>query len=300
MHAERIERFIAHLHNERGLSPHTRQGYRRDLGKLAAFCDAHGLDRWDRLNIHHIRAFVATQHRRGLGGRSLQRLLSSLRGFFDYLIRESVMDHNPAAGVRAPRSPRRLPEVLDVDQMGRLLAIEGTEPLALRDRAIMELFYSSGLRLSELVALEVADVDLPDALVHVTRGKGGKARQVPVGNHARSALREWLRVRGGLAPPEEGALFVSRNGSRLSPRSVQLRIRHWARRQGLAAGLHPHMLRHSFASHLLESSGDLRAVQELLGHSNLSTTQIYTHLDFQHLARVYDDTHPRAKRRSGR
>lgn len=297
--SDQIGAFIAHLRNERGLSPHTRRGYRRDLIKLAEFCASHNLNEWGKVNSHHVRAFVAARHRQGLGGRSLQRLLSSLRVFFDYLIRESRLDHNPASGVRAPKSARRLPEVLDVDQVGRLLAIDDTDVLALRDRAIMELVYSSGLRLSELVSLNLPDVDLADAVVHVARGKGRKARQVPIGSHAREALEAWLDSRAALCVAEQEALFVSRNRRRLSPRSVQQRIRHWAKRQGIAAGVYPHMLRHSFASHLLESSSDLRAVQELLGHANLSTTQIYTHLDFQHLATVYDAAHPRAKRRGG-
>lgn len=297
---EQIDRFLAHLRDERGLSEHTRQAYRRDLAKLEDFCTEQGLNRWDMLRTHHIRAFAATQHRRGLGGRSLQRLLSALRAFFDYLTREGMLSHNPAAGVSAPRAPRRLPGVLDVDQMGRLLRIAGDDPLSARDRAILELFYSSGLRLAELVALDITDIDLDDGIVEIRRGKGGKGRRVPIGRQARAALRHWIECRNRVAGPDTPALFTGRRGRRLSARGVQLRITAQAARQGLDIGVHPHMLRHSFASHILESSGDLRAVQELLGHADISTTQIYTHLDFQHLARIYDAAHPRARKRDKR
>ena len=279
-------------------SPHTRAAYRHDLALLDGFCAAQELERWDRLTQHHVRALVAAQHRRGLTGRSLQRLLSTLRAFFAFLIDRHEMAHNPARGVRAPKSPRRLPHALDVDQTARLLDIAADDALAVRDRAIMELFYSSGLRLSELTRLDLADLDLHDATVRVT-GKGNKMRVVPVGSDARAALARWLDERRAIPGPDAAAPFVGRHGRRLHPRTVQTRIKLWARRQGLDISLHPHMLRHSSASHLLESSGDLRAVQELLGHADLSTTQIYTHLDFQHLAQVYDAAHPRAKRRGG-
>jgi integrase/recombinase XerC len=208
------------------------------------------------------------------------------------------MAANPASDVPSPKLPGRLPKTLDVDQIARLLELEGDDPLVLRDRAVMELFYSSGLRLSELTGLDVADLDLAEGLVRVT-GKGGKERIVPVGRKAREALTQWLNARREiLGEAAEEALFVSRLGRRLSTRSVQTRVREWARRLGMATGVHPHQLRHSFATHLLESSGDLRAVQELLGHANIGTTQIYTHLDFQHLARIYDKSHPRARKRS--
>ncbi len=291
-----ITRFLESLRVERRLSPHTLSGYRRDLTRLDAFCAAEDIARWNRLTAHHIRALVAAEHRRGLDGRSLQRLLSALRSFFEYLIARQEMTHNPAVGIRAPKSPRRLPVTLDVDQMNRLLELPGDGPLVTRDRAIMELFYSSGLRLSELVNLDLVDLDLEDATVRVT-GKGNKTRVVPVGRHARTALKAWIDERLAIPGPDARALFVGRGGRRLSPRAIQARLRAWARRQGLDLDLHPHMLRHSFASHLLESSGDLRAVQELLGHADISTTQIYTHLDFQHLAQVYDAAHPRARRR---
>ena len=291
-----IERFVAHLDHERRLSAHTLKNYRRDLRAVAGFCDAQGIGDWRALDVHGVRACVAALHRRGLSGRSLQRLLSALRSFYNYLLREDLAPHNPAAGVRAPKSPRALPHTLDADQLGRLLDIQARDPLALRDRAMMELMYSSGLRLAELVSLKPGDVDEADGTVRVT-GKGAKTRVVPVGRYALAALRAWRTAREALAAPNSGALFVTARGKPLGPRAVQLRLRAWARRQGIAAGVHPHLLRHSFASHLLESSGDMRAVQELLGHANISTTQIYTHLDFQHLAKVYDQAHPRARKR---
>lgn len=294
--AGRIARFLDTLRVERRYSPNTLAAYRRDLAALEEFCAAEGIARWEQLNAHHIRALIAARHRRGLTGRSLQRLLSALRGFFAWLISQHELKSNPAAGIRAPKSPRPLPGTLDVDQMARLLDIGATDVLALRDRAILELFYSSGLRLAELAGLDLGDLDLGDGAVRVT-GKGSKTRVVPVGRHARAALERWLAERRAIPGPDETALFVGRNGRRLAPRAVQARLKAWARRQGLDISLHPHMLRHSFASHLLESSGDLRAVQELLGHADISTTQIYTHLDFQHLAQVYDAAHPRAKRR---
>jgi len=290
------EAFLSHLQVERRLSPHTRNNYRRDLRRLASFCAARGVDDWRALNSHHIREFSAAQHRRGLGGRSIQRLLSAVRSFCEFLLREGVLHSNPAVGIHAPKTARRLPAVLDVDQMNHLLDGEETGPLALRDRAIMEILYSSGLRLAELVGLDIGAVDCDEGTVRVT-GKGGKTRVVPVGRQARHALRLWLTARQGFPGRDEAALFLSRQGRRLSARSVQLRIRRQAARQGLATPVYPHLLRHSFASHLLESSGDLRAVQELLGHADIATTQIYTHLDFQHLARVYDQTHPRARKR---
>lgn len=300
---EAIDRYLDHLSQTRRLSPHTRAAYARDLQALVAFCDRQGRDDWGTLTAHDIRAFAAAGHRQGLAGRSIQRRLSSVRGLYEYLLRQDTgtcrVSHNPAHDIRAPKSERRLPAVLDVDQMERLLAIAASQPLALRDLAFMELMYSSGLRLSELTGLDLPDLDLDEGLVRVT-GKGRKTRVVPVGRQAAAALRRWLGARGELLPPgsDQRALFVGRGGRRLSPRTVQQRLDQWARQQGLQGHVHPHMLRHSFASHLLESSGDLRAVQELLGHADISTTQVYTHLDFQHLADVYDRAHPRAKRRS--
>ncbi|MCC6716197.1 MAG: tyrosine recombinase XerC [Gammaproteobacteria bacterium] len=280
-------------------SPHTQAAYRRDLAKLVAFRARHGMEAWCEVGAQHVRVLIAEEHRGGLNGRSLQRLLSVLRAFFRYLVRGGKATHNPAELVRAPRAPRRLPKALDVDQAARLVEIaDGTEEagIAARDRAILELMYSCGLRVSELVGLDMRDVDLREAQVTVL-GKGRKQRKVPVGRHAVRALQHWMRVRPSWTAAETQALFLARRGARLTARAVQQRVRRWAIRQGLDTHVHPHMLRHSFASHVLESCGDLRAVQELLGHADISTTQIYTHLDFQHLARVYDSAHPRAKKR---
>jgi len=291
-----VERFVRHLGAERRLSPATCEAYRRDLARLREYDRRSRRRGWAALESADVRAFAAELHRRGLGGRSVQRALSAVRSFFEFLLRERLIGRNPARGIAAPRSPRRLPKALDVDRVAGLLDFEPDEPLALRDRAIMELFYSSGLRLAELVALELTDLDLPGGLVEVT-GKGRKRRLVPVGGHARQALVAWLRARNRLAGEGETALFVSRRGGRLGRRAVQARLAAWARRRGLGTRLHPHMLRHSFATHMLESSGDLRAVQELLGHADVRTTQVYTHLDFQRLAEVYDAAHPRASRK---
>jgi integrase/recombinase XerC len=291
------ERYLAHLAGERRLANHTVASYRRDLMSLLEFCERQAVMAWENLTVQQMRAFVAEKHRGGLSGRSLQRLLSAVRGFFRYLVREELLNHNPAQVVSTPKSPRRLPRALDVDQTARLLnEAPGNEALELRDHAILELFYSSGLRVSELVALRLEDLDLADATVRVT-GKGAKIRVVPVGAKARQVLRRWLGARKALARPDERAVFVGRRGRVLTPRAVQLRLERWAVRHGVDHPLYPHLLRHSFASHLLESSGDLRAVQELLGHADIGTTQIYTHLDFQHLAKVYDAAHPRAKKR---
>jgi len=293
--AQRIEQFLHHLNVERRLSPHTLSNYRRDLEQARDFAAGQELTGWRELTTHHLRAMVAARHRAGIGGRSLQRLLSALRSFYQYLLREGVVSANPAVGLRAPKAPRRLPKTLDVDQTARLLDWDSDDPLAIRDRAIMELLYSSGLRLSELLNLEVSDLDLKDGTVRVT-GKGRKTRVVPVGRHARSALQQWLPLRATFTS-QASALFLSRRGERLAPRTVQQRLQQWGNKRGLPMRLHPHMLRHSCASHVLESSSDLRAVQELLGHADIATTQIYTHLDFQHLAKVYDNAHPRARKK---
>ncbi len=296
----RIGDFLHHLEIERRLSPHTLSNYRRDLLAAQNFLDQQHIATWPQVDAHLLRAFVAAQHRAGLGGRSLQRRLSALRSFYRYLLREKLVAANPAAGLRAPKSPRRLPKALDVDQVSRLLdqpdTDERTASLAQRDHAMMELLYSSGLRLAELVSLDLPDLDLNDDTVRVI-GKGDKTRVVPVGRRARAVLKNWLKTRGSLAVLDENALFVNRRGGRISARAVQQRLRFWGVKQGLDTPLHPHLLRHSCASHVLESSGDLRAVQELLGHADIATTQIYTHLDFQHLAKVYDNAHPRAKKK---
>ncbi len=289
-----IDAFITHLKMERRLSPLTCSNYQRDLEKLAAWCDANDLARWKHLDEGHIRNYSASCYRGGLSARSIQRRLSAARSFFRYLLRERRVERNPVTSVSAPKSKKRLPGNLDADRMARLLDIRGKGPLVTRDRAILELFYSSGLRLAELTGLNLLDLDLADRVVRVT-GKGNKERIVPVGRKARDALLQWLKERGQLAPADETALFVSRDGARLSRRAVQQRVAHWARKQGIDSTVSPHLLRHSFATHLLESSHDLRGVQELLGHANISTTQVYTHLDFQHLAQIYDKTHPRAR-----
>lgn len=294
---ERISDFRRHLATERRLSSHTDSSYALDLAALVEFCDREQITDWSQLDSQHIRQFAARSHAAGLSPRSVQRRLSAVRSFFKFLIRSGDLKSNPAVDVRAPKAAKRLPNTLDVDQMTRLLEIQQDDTLATRDRALMELFYSSGLRLSELVGLDVGDIDMHDRTVRVL-GKGRKERIVPVGSKAIEALQAWLRERASIARSDTAALFVGRNGTRLSPRSIQSRVAYWSRRQGLDVHVHPHLFRHSFASHLLESSGELRGVQELLGHANISTTQIYTHLDFQHLARIYDAAHPRARKKA--
>jgi len=291
-----VERYLDSLEYERRYSPHTLLNYRRDLTSLLGYAQTAPITDWTALDSHHLRQWISQLHRKGLAGRSVQRHLSAARSFLQFLVREKQISHNPGRGLRAPKSPSKLPAVLDVDQVNSLLAGEESTPIALRDQAIMELLYSSGLRLAELVGLNNHDIDLAEAIVTVT-GKGSKTRILPVGRMARKALVRWQAARGELASEQEQALFVSNRGTRLAARSVQQRLRHEGRKRGLETPLHPHKLRHSFATHLLESSGDLRAVQELLGHADISTTQVYTHLDFQHLAQVYDKAHPRAKKK---
>jgi len=305
---EWLARFRRYLLSERRLSAHTDKAYARDLAALVKYCERSGVRDWAALDTQQVRAFAAHSHAGGLSPRSIQRRLSAVRSFYAFLLREGAaalasagprtrrVKGNPAHDVRAPKARRRLPQTLDPDQMGRLLAIPAGEPLSARDRAIMELLYSSGLRLAELVGLDLTSIDLKAREVRVL-GKGRKTRIVPVGRAAAEALRGWLTERSGLTRADEPALFVGRTGRRLGPRAVQNRVDYWARRQGLNLHVHPHLFRHSFASHLLESSGELRGVQELLGHADISTTQVYTHLDFQHLARIYDATHPRARRK---
>ncbi len=288
--------FLDYLRHQRRVSPHTLSSYQRDLGKLQEYCNTAQLSEWDDLRDHHIRAFIARLRRNNLSPRSIQRTLSAVRSFYNYLQRQGLAKINPANGVSAPKQPRPLPALLDVDQTAQLLNIKSDKPLDLRDRAMMELIYSSGLRLSELVNLDLNNIDLSDQTVRVI-GKGNKERMLPVGRYAITALQAWLAVRSGMAAVGENAIFINNRGRRISQRMVQLRMKEWAIKQGVNSQLHPHMLRHSFASHLLESSGDLRAVQELLGHADISTTQIYTHVDFQHLAAVYDKAHPRARKK---
>ena len=289
-----IDKFIRHLAYERRLSDLTCKHYRRDIGALANWCDKAGIETWAELDDERIRSFSAAAFRKGLSPKSIQRRLSAARSFFRYLLREKHVLKNPVHSVSAPKAGKRLPANLDADRMARLLDIKGNGPLVARDRAMLELLYSSGLRLSELTGLNLGDVDVADGTVTVT-GKGSKERIVPVGKFALQALGGWLKERPALADVDERAIFVSQRGKRISPRSVQARVEHWARRQGIDTRVYPHLFRHSFATHLLESSHDLRGVQELLGHANISTTQVYTHLDFQHLAQIYDQTHPRAR-----
>ena len=285
--------FLGRLQVERRLSANTLDAYGRDLDALLAYMHAQGMVEWHALGHEALRGFIASEHRRGLSGKSLQRLLSACRGLLRDLVRRGTLKADPSLGLRAPKAPRKLPQVLDPDEMTRLVEVPTDAPLGLRDRAMLELFYSSGLRLSELCSLRWGALDLDDGLVRVD-GKGGKTRLVPVGRHARDALRAW-RAEG--AADADAPVFPGRHGAAISTRAVQLRLKHLAQQQGLWKRVHPHLLRHSFASHVLESSGDLRGVQELLGHADIATTQIYTHLDYQHLAKVYDAAHPRARRK---
>ncbi len=289
-----IDDFLAHLQVERRMSAHTLDAYRRDLDALTQWTQGQGIDDVVGLHIEQLRAFVAAEHRRGLSPKSLQRRLSACRSFYLWLLKHGRIAASPAAGLRAPKAPRKLPQVLDVDEAVQLVELPTDAPLGVRDRAILELFYSSGLRLSELCALRWRDLDFAEGLVTVL-GKGSKQRTVPVGSHARAALQAWRAESQGR---NEAPVFPGRGGGPITPRAVQIRLRQLAQRQGLFKRVHPHLLRHSFASHVLESSGDLRGVQELLGHADIATTQIYTHLDYQHLAKVYDGAHPRAKRKS--
>lgn len=292
-----IDLFLVHLLQERRLSNNTIAAYRRDLSQAATFFSNLQLSSWTSVESQQIRSLLANLNRQGLSAKSIQRLLSSLRSFFKFLMREGMLEHNPAKVVQAPKAEKRLPATLDVDQISGLLdGSTAASPIALRDHAIMELFYSSGLRLSELAALNIHDIDLSDQLVYVT-GKGNKSRVIPVGNKAIVAIKAWLQCRNEGAIVDATALFLSKQGKRLGVRSIQQRMRSWGKQKGVSENIHPHRLRHAFASHMLEASGDLRAVQDLLGHADISTTQIYTHVDFQHLANVYDAAHPRAKKK---
>ena len=292
-----LDAFDRHLASERRCSPHTRAAYRRDLDLLRTWSAGQGIAALSEVRHHHIRQCLAQLHGAGRASASLQRWLASVRALFRFARAQGWADGDPCSGIRAPRGARRLPQILDVDQAQQLLDAPAADtPLALRDQAMAELFYSSGLRLAELAALDCTALDLASGMVRVT-GKGNKTRLLPVGGQARTALQRWLAARETWCTAEEPALFVGPAGRRLGHRAIQQRLAHLGRTRGLPTRLHPHLLRHCFASHLLESSGDLRAVQELLGHANLATTQIYTHLDFQHLAKVYDGAHPRAGRR---
>lgn len=287
-----LARYLLYLATERRLSRHTCENYARDVKALLELA---GTTPLKDLQIQHIRRYVAQLHARGLSGKTLARMLSAWRGYYHYLARDYNFSHNPCQGLRAPKSAKHLPHALSPDEANRLVEIPVERPQALRDKAMLELFYSSGLRLSELSGVRVDDVNLDDATVRVT-GKGNKTRIVPVGSYAIAAIRAWLEERNK-SFESQSALFPGKNGKPLSQRAIQYCVRQWAVRQGIRGNVHPHVLRHSFASHVLQSSGDLRAVQEMLGHASISTTQVYTHLDFQYLSKAYDKAHPRAKKK---
>jgi integrase/recombinase XerC len=290
-----INSFLAKLQHERNYSPHTLKNYSRDLKSLVAYCAQQEIEQWLDVDEQHIRLLISKRHRQGLGGTSLQRMLSTFRSFFKFLLIENQIKSNPATNIQAPKSARKLPSTLDVDSVVRLIEIKGDEVETVRDRAMLELFYSSGLRLSELSSLDLENGKNSLSGMIRVRGKGDKERDLPVGEKAGVAIKAWLLRRTELANKNEQALFVGKQGKRIHNSVIQKRLKYWAQKQGIDVNVFPHLLRHSFASHMLESSGDLRAVQELLGHADISTTQIYTHLDFQHLAKVYDAAHPRAK-----
>jgi integrase/recombinase XerC len=290
-----LNEYLDFLHFERGLSDNTRNNYERDIQQLITLSQPASLAS---LKIAQIRKYVAMLHSKGLGGKSIARMLSSWRGFFDYLVQRHQFKDNPVIGMRAPKSPKTLPQALSIEQTNKLVEIADDDILSQRDHAILELFYSSGLRLSELVGLNLDQLDFSEGTVTVT-GKGNKTRIVPLGSQAKHAIENWLVLRQQLLirNPNEKAVFVSKQGRRISGRNIQYRMKEWSIKQGINSSVHPHMLRHSFATHVLQSSGDLRAVQEMLGHANISTTQVYTHLDYQHLTKVYDGAHPRAKKK---
>ncbi len=291
---EMLQAYLAYLGNERQYSPLTLENYARDIAKLFI---AAGETPLADLKSHQIRRFIAQLHGQGLGGKSLARMLSAWRGLYTFLLRDYRFSDNPCNGLRAPKSARNLPHTLSPDEAVRMVDLPTNDDvLALRDKAMFELLYSSGLRLAELVSMNPDALDFSDDSVRVT-GKGNKTRVVPLGSHAINALQLWMKARIALAKDDEPALFINRNGGRIGARSVQLRMKEWAVKQGISSNVHPHLLRHSFASHVLQSSGDLRAVQEMLGHASISTTQVYTHLDFQYLSKIYDSAHPRAKKK---
>lgn len=289
--------FDNYLITEKRASAQTVSNYRRDINKLLQYCEQHNIFQTQDIDAFHIRQCMGMLRKQSLSPRSLQRWISAVRSFFNVLIKKKQLHHNPCEGIKAPKADKPLPKTLDTDQVGQLLNNFEDSFSGCRDSAMMELMYSSGLRLSELTGLNLQDIDWGDNSIIVT-GKGNKSRQLPIGRFAKKALKQWLPWREkSLKDNRENAVFISVNGGRLSQRSVQLRLKKLSLTQQMDQSVHPHMLRHSFASHLLESSGDLRAVQELLGHANITTTQIYTHLDFQHLAKVYDQAHPRAQKK---
>lgn len=293
LETNQISEYLTYLEKERRLSPHTVKNYSRDLQLLnLEFSDCLA-----DITTHDIRRLVATLHARGRGGKTLSRALSAWRGYFNFLIERKGHKHNPCLGIRAPKKDKRLPKALSPDEISQLLETEEADEKGIRDQAMFELCYSSGLRLSELASVTMRELDLDDGTIRVT-GKGNKTRIVPVGKKANTAIRRWIQVRKNLNKPISNLLFPNKNNQPLSSRTIQYRLTQWTKKQGLGQNVHPHMLRHSFASHLLQSSGDLRAVQEMLGHASISTTQVYTHLDWQHLAKIYDQSHPRAKRKN--
>ncbi len=299
-----IEKFIALLEQGQRYSEHTIHAYQRDLTSLQAEADKHAIQKWSALSVRHARQFPARLHQRGLSAKSIQRTLSGCRKFFEFLLKNKVVKLNPFKGISAPKATQKLPDTFSVDEISELLTANDGSILGKRDHAILELFYSSGMRLSELASLDVRDLDFAQNQI-IVLGKGNKQRIVRIGRMAEIALKTWLALRQEIALIAEPGLFVNQKGTRLSPRGIQYRLDIWVRKNAaktsakISGGrkLHPHTLRHSFASHILESSGDLRAVQEMLGHSDITSTQIYTHLDFQHLASVYDQAHPRAKQK---
>ncbi len=292
---KQIELYLKHLAVEKNYSPHTIKSYKRQLHATLQGCLDTSANGWQEMDIHHFRTLIAKWHRAGLSPRSIHQRLSSLRGLYNFLIREKQAEANPLSGLRAPKMGRKLPRDIEIDEIFQLLdGMPKNTALEIRDSAMLELFYSSGLRLAELAGLDLFNIDFSDHSLQVL-GKGNKSRRSPIGKKALAAIKLWLKERPTLAKPEETAVFVSQRGTRLSHRAIQQRLKHWGKCLGLSTPVHPHKLRHSFATHMLEASGDLRAVQEMLGHANLSTTQIYTHLDFQHLANIYDSAHPRAK-----
>ncbi|MFK5986144.1 MAG: tyrosine recombinase XerC [Pseudomonadota bacterium] len=292
---QQIEQFLDYLKYEKQLAINTQKSYSRDIQNVFQFFSQQKITDWAIIDAQHIRSYIGERRINGLSGASIARELSALRRFFDYLLRQKLLKKNPVKGISAPKMPRKLPSTPAIEQIEQLLNASDDDPLSIRDQAMFELFYSSGLRLSELTGLNLLDLHIEDAMVRVL-GKGNKQRDIPVGKLAINALKSWLEIRSSLANGAELAIFVSSRGSRISTRMVQYRLKKWTTDKGMSIHIHPHMLRHAFASHLLESSSDLRAVQELLGHANISTTQIYTHVDFQHLANVYDQAHPRAKK----
>lgn len=294
---QQLKSFFVYLTVQKRASQHTINSYRHDLTQLTQYCVHKALSQWHHLQTLDIRSHIANRHKKGISGQSLQRELSAIRSFYTYLLQQHIVTHNPATRVKAPKQPRKLPKLLDVDQLTGMLEAPTDNLLEIRDLAAFELFYSSGLRLSELVALNIDDLDLSARFLRVQSGKGAKQRDLPIGKKAITAIKKWLHHRLLINTTNHNALFTSKTGKRLGQRNIQLRLDRWCKKLGVPEHVHPHMLRHSFASHLLESCQDIRAIQALLGHSSINTTQIYTHLDFQHLAKVYDSTHPRAKKK---